>query len=84
MLYLLLKFGGMHDAKRVPKIVGNLMKSIWHHSKGNIGHACTTCIYYESIDDYIKLCNYNDYKTYSYIKTLYFKAMNIPSKIGDT
>ena len=28
-----------HDAKRIPKIDGYLIKSMWPHSKGNIGRA---------------------------------------------
>ena len=45
----------MHDAKRMPKIVGYLMKSIWPHPKGNIGRAWITCIYYEGIDNIYKI-----------------------------
>ena len=51
-----------HDAKRIPKVDGYLTKSTWHYSKGNIGRARITCIYYERLDNYIRLCKYDDYK----------------------
>ena len=38
-----------HEAKRIPKIDDYLIKSIWPHSQGNIGHSEITCIYHESL-----------------------------------
>ena len=51
-----------HDAKRIPRIHDHFIKSIWPQSKGNIGFAGITCIYYERLDNYIRLCKYDDYK----------------------
>ena len=38
------------------------------HYKGNIGHAKITCIYNESLDNYIKLYEYDDNKRYLWIE----------------
>ena len=51
-----------HDAKRISKIDGYLVKSIWPHSKGNIRCARITCIYHERLDIYIRLYKCDDYK----------------------
>ena len=75
-----------HEAKRIPKIDGYLIKSIWPHSKGIIGRAGIACIYHESLDNSIKVCKYDDYKRYIWIEVtlgkekLYIVACYIPHK----
>ena len=44
-----------HEAKRIPKIDGYLIKSIWPHSKGNLGGVQIACIYHESLDNSMKV-----------------------------
>ena len=63
MLYFWFKLGE-HDAKHMAKIDGYLIlvKLIWLHSKGNIEHARISCIYHESLDNYIGVFKYDDYK----------------------
>ena len=56
-----------HDAKHIPKIDGYFIKSIWPHSKGNIRCAKITCIYHERLDNYIRLCKYDDHKRYLWL-----------------
>ena len=44
-----------YEAKYIPKVDGYLIKSIWPHSKGNIGRVGIACIYHESLDNSMKV-----------------------------
>ena len=72
-----------YEAKYIPKVDGYLIKSIWPHSKGNIGRVGIACIYHESLDN---SCKYDDNKRYMWIEVklgkekLYIVACYIPHK----
>ena len=49
-----------HEAKHIPNMDGDIIKSIWPHTRSNIEWVGVACIYCEGLDNCIWVCKYDN------------------------